>query len=301
MSGGPYDIDVVSPNDVWLAGSYMSSLNPDTYTWYMARWNGTKWTKIPAPTRIPPYSSYSSILEATSGGVWHAEANRISRWDGSSWTTVAMLDKAVKELHSFTEDNALATTDDGLWKWDGASWQRLPGEWPAAAQITGPDSAWYADTDGLRTWNGTSWNTVPYSEGWQDPETAIPISESDGLWVYLKRQNGNEVLSRWKDGAWTSYADTPSHVKQVIVDDAGRVWAVDRITRYMPLGSGQAPEHKGKLLRLNADGRGWEPVSSVPEAYYRMIKLPGSDRLYAYGYNYWNGTDHITTNASPLP
>ena len=85
------------------------------------------------------------------------------------------------------------------------------------------------------------------------------------------------------------------------MDGAGRVWAVDRITRYMPLGSGQVPEHKGKLLRLNADGLGWEPVSAVSEAYYRMIKLPGSDRLYAYGHNDWTGTDHITTNASSLP
>ena len=110
-----------------------------------------------------------------------------------------------------------------------------------------------------------------------------------------------EALERGAAGVIVERVSPEAGRLQVIVDDAGRVWAVDRITRYMPLGSGQAPEHKGKLLRLNADGRGWEPVSSVPEAYYRMIKLPGSDRLYAYGHNYWTDTDHITTNASPLP
>ncbi|WP_344241792.1 hypothetical protein [Actinocorallia libanotica] len=290
------DIDVVGPNEAWVAGTYSTSFT--IYARYLARWDGTTWTKVSPPT--PSVGGTSSILEANAGGVWLAENDRVSRWDGSAWTVTGTLGGGVRELRAFSQGDALARTDGGLWKWDGTAWQKLPGDWPAKAQITGPDSAWYADTDGLHTWDGTTWQTVPYPEGSQDPDAATPISESDGLWVHVDPQSGIDRILRWKDGAWIDYADTPSQVKQVTVDGAGRVWAVERITRYMPSGSSHVPEHKGRLLRLDPGSRySWNPVSA-PEADYRMIELPGGDRLYAYGRNQWTGTDHVTTNA-PTP
>ncbi|WP_344241791.1 hypothetical protein [Actinocorallia libanotica] len=299
------DVDVVGPDEAWVHTSVMTGINPYRWTKYLARWDGSAWTRIAMPAS--PIGTPSglpdppSVLEANAGGVWLAVNDRVSRWDGSTWTVTGTLDGTVRDLRSFSQGDALARTDGGLWKWDGTTWQKLPGGWPAKAQITGPDSAWYADTDGLHTWNGAAWNTTPYPDGRQDPAEVRSVSESDGLWIHLKLPSGLEQILRWKDGAWIDYADTPDQVQQVTVDDAGRVWAVDRIVRYTPTGSGgQAPEYKGRLLRLSPSGLGWQPLS-VPEADYRLIELPGSDRLYAYGRNGWTGTRHITTNADPLP
>ncbi|MDX6741661.1 hypothetical protein [Actinocorallia sp. A-T 12471] len=289
------DVDAVGPNEAWVYGYYLTGINPDISVRYLARWDGVKWTRVPAPT---PNGSLG-ILSANAGGTWFAERDRVFRRDGDAWTHTGTLDGLTRELHTFGPDSALARTDSGLWRWDGTNWSKVPGQWPAAARITGPDSAWYADTGGLHTWDGASWQTTPYPEPFGDVSAASAVSESGGLWVATVR-NGAEPLLRWRDGAWTYYNTTPYPLKQVIVDGADRVWAVERHTRLIPNGGGHTAEHKGRVVRLDPSGLSWNPVS-LPDADYRVITLPGSDRIYAYGRNGWTGTDHVTTNASPLP
>ncbi|GAB2829289.1 hypothetical protein GCM10022221_29740 [Actinocorallia aurea] len=294
------DIDAATPDDVWVEGSSLVGILPDRYRKYLAHWDGAKWTKVNAPNSEDAYGSQSGLLEVTSGAAWYFEGDRVYSWNGTGWHLDAELGSRIGALHAFGADSALATTANGLRRWNGAEWSEVPGAWPAAARITGPDSAWYADKDGLHTWDGTDWTTVAYPEEWRQLDTVTMLGAADGLWVRLKESvYFRRLIWRYKDGAWTYQVDTPNTPSSVVVDGAGRVWATDVLTRLMPQGDTYYQESKGRILRLSDNRLSWTVVSSAPEAHYRLIELPGSDRLYAVGRNQWTGTDHITTNVAP--
>jgi len=291
------DLEVVAPDDVWVSGREMVNLMPDLYTTYLARWNGAKWTEVASPTGS---RGRAGILASDSTSVWLYEAGGVYRWEDDAWRQTGTVEGYVRALHAFSPDSAVVASDRGLWRWDGTAWTKAADTWPSQAKINGPDSAWYADKNGLHLWDGSSWQAVPYT-GAPSVDEAEAISESDGLWVRMKETGGTDSVWRYKDGTWTRYANMPYPVTQVVVDDAGRVWAVDRVTRFTPTGNNSyTAEHKGRIRRLADNGLGWQTVSSVPEADYRLVDLPGSDRIYAYGRNGWTGTHHITTNA-PQP
>lgn len=291
------DIEVLAPDDVWVSGSEMVSMMPDLYTTYLARWNGSKWTEVASPTGS---RGRAGLLSSDSESVWLYEAGSVYRWEDNAWRETGEVEGYILTLRAFSPDSAVAAGNQGLWRWDGTAWTKVTDSWPSQARITGADSAWYADKNGLHLWDGSSWQTVPYSGG-PSVEEAEAVSDSEGLWVRMKETGGTESLWRYRDGAWKRYVDMAYPVTQVVVDDADRVWTVERITRLTPTGnSGYTQEHKGRIRRLSDSGLGWQTVSSVPEADYRLVDLPDSDRIYAYGRNGWTGTHHITTNA-PKP
>ncbi len=74
-----HDVEVVSANEVYVFGvSVDRSTVPRTTTEFMARWNGSAWTLLPAP----PFALDAKMFSATEG---RAVGPSIWSWDGSSW------------------------------------------------------------------------------------------------------------------------------------------------------------------------------------------------------------------------
>ncbi|ROO87082.1 hypothetical protein EDD29_4672 [Actinocorallia herbida] len=190
-------------------------------------------------------------------------------------------------------------SSDDIWHWDGASWRQIPR--PAGANghtvHFAADGPWAATPAGLQIWDGSAWRLTPYPAPFDGASLswAVGVPDSDGRWISLKIRDGEGGILHWDGSAWTAYPAMPDAAGQVVVDEAGRIWGVNRISRMVPvLPTGGYLQNKGTIVRFE-DGV-WETVGGVAEAHYRVVHLPGSDRLYASGENQWNGSDHITTN-----
>lgn len=291
------DVTAQSGDEVWVAGFYRSSDYFLTGFTYLASSSPLGvWSKRPVPQ--PPIETEHRELVSDSAGMWLTEGGRISRWDGTVWTTVATLTRNIERLESFGPDNAWIAAGDEVWHWDGSSWQQIP----RPDGITGQrvrftaDGAWTATTSGLRTWDGSSWQTTAYPAPFDGAtfSTVNGLTDSDGQWVSLKIREGEGGLLHWDGSEWTRYPLMADTTQQVVVDDAGRIWGVNRISRLVStLPTGGYLQHKGQIVRFK-DGA-WESVGAA-EADYRLTHLPGSDRLYGFGENEWNGADKAVTN-----
>jgi hypothetical protein len=284
-------VTVRSANDVWATGLMPTGEYATSGYTYLTHYDGYNWTRMQPPQ--PPVDVGYRELASDSAGVWLTEGGRISRWDGWSWTVVTSISRNVHRIEAFAPDNAWITADNTVWHWDGSSWQEVPN--PGGTVRFDDGVAWAATVDGLKAWDGSAWQTTPYPAPFDGAlKSAAGLADSDGRWVALETADGEKGLLHRDGSAWTRYPVMPNTTGQVVVDDAGRIWGVNRITRVVstfPLGG--YPQTKGQVVRFKNGA--WENVG-VAEAAYRLVHLPGGDRLYGAGENGWNGADRIVTN-----
>jgi HYR domain-containing protein len=170
----------------------------------IARWDGSSWSALgtgmggtsPAVFALVPFDDgggtelYAAGVFSVAGGV---NANRIAKWNGSSWST---LGSGITHVNGIAQVLALAVFDDGtgpalyaagdfnragglianrIAKWNGVSWSTLgsgtngpvralavfdDGSGPAlyaGGDFTGAGSAF---ARGIARWDGSSWTTL---------------------------------------------------------------------------------------------------------------------------------------------
>jgi len=195
-------IDGVAPNDVW-AGGWRNGQTTDGFVGgqiFLAHWDGSAWTQIPAPiTTGGSGSEIAGIKAIASDDVWF-----VGSWiNGSSWEALAM-------------------------HWNGSTLEMVetpfpvPGGTPGWSLVTADgvaaDDLWAvgAGSDGDMSLapyvlhsDGSGWTTtpdVPMPGDWIEFNALLPLASDDvymgGSWFAAAGGYGPLVM-HWDGSAWT--------------------------------------------------------------------------------------------------
>jgi len=279
-----YDLSAVGPNDTWVVGNHeVEDDTPDFDEVYLGHWDGNAWNKVDAPPANRADSRWHKVA-ADEGGVWLAEGSgRVSRWDGTSWTTHFDLGKSVYALESFSPDEAWLRTGEALHRWDGASWSQVA--LPAGAELSWAemnetDGVWVPTPTGLAVWKNGSWQETPFPDGYQN---RTPVERSPGYWVQLKGTSERNWL-QWTGSDWviTSDPGESGPTRQMVTDAAGRIWGI----RGTSVRSSTSPpwylKFSGKLVHY--ENGEWKTTSLLlPWSNYMLRAVPGTDKTIGVG------------------
>ena len=209
------------------------------------------------------------------------------RWDGRSWTTVALpsgLQRVIwaadasgpRNVWAFGGGDPAAGNSYAL-RWDGRRW-RVTGRWPAGqiifdAEVIGPRDVWafggYGTGEGIGTWHfdGRRWTRADPPAGALAKASAVA---SDDVWAVgasLDHMWG-DLLTRWDGRRWNEVVvpglphEEDHHVgfRDVHAASARDVWIVGEETRADGDVSTVSP------LLMHFDGRTWQRVEPSPQS-----------------------------------
>ncbi|MGH3157280.1 MAG: hypothetical protein ACRDNF_11985 [Streptosporangiaceae bacterium] len=138
-------LSVVSASDIWAAGSYFPSGQPAQTL--ALHWDGTSWAQVATPDPGSGGSFLRGVAASSSSAAWAAgtysvnqgagERNLLLRWNGTSWSRVAVPDPGAA-LDQLTGVAAAGPAD----------------AWAVGWSVNSPTSL---DKTVLLHWNGTSW------------------------------------------------------------------------------------------------------------------------------------------------
>ncbi|WP_245573844.1 hypothetical protein [Amycolatopsis nigrescens] len=80
-----HDVAAYSPADVWISATHAVYDEPDHSLPVLMHWDGTAWTRQPAPV---PTGGLGRLVPAE-GALWNLGSEALLRYDGSSWQAVA--------------------------------------------------------------------------------------------------------------------------------------------------------------------------------------------------------------------
>ena len=195
-------IDGVAPNDVW-AGGWRTGQTTDGFVGgqiFLAHWDGTAWTQIPAPiTTGGSGSEISAIKAIAADDVWFVGA-----WiNGSSWEALAMhWNGSALELVATPFPAQGGTPGWSLSAIDGVAGDDL---WAAGAGSDGDMSLapYVLHTDGSG-WTATP--DVPMPGDSIEFNSLLPFASNDvymgGSWFAAAGGYGPLVM-HWDGSAWT--------------------------------------------------------------------------------------------------
>lgn len=182
-----WDVAALAPNDVWIAGTHGSAVQPQ-----LTHWNGTSFT----PANLPPLANTSflwSLHALQTDAIW-AVGGRTQElgstcyglyYDGSSWEEIAVppvgaLRNRFVAVHGTAADNV----------WAVGSWGNALGDFRFLAM----------------RWNGSAWIDVPLPSGQlaQMGELHdVAVIADDDVWVMGGYIAGGLVIMHWDGNAWT--------------------------------------------------------------------------------------------------
>jgi len=228
----------VSGNDLYAGGNFTTAGGSAAN--YVAKWNGSSWSPLgsgieDAPNGASPFvyalavsgsDVYAGGFFSTAGG---GAANRIAKWDGSSWSA---LDSGVGGVQ-YPVVYALAVSGSDVYaggafttaggvpanyiaKWNGSSWSALGSGFTGpvfALAVSGSDV--YAGgnigtTDGsgvakIAKWNGSSWSGL--GSGMDQQVNALAVSGCDvyaGGWFRQAGSNAANYIAKWDGSSWSA-------------------------------------------------------------------------------------------------
>ncbi len=217
----------------------------------------------------------TTIQAIAPGEVWGISVGKLQRWDGSTWTPVAVpFTWAATQgvVRGSGASNVWATNGEArIARWDGQSWTDVSPSLPASSVVTemrtlGPNNTWivnklpapigspYFSQSTVVHWDGTAWAEIPLpTEANSITDLrAIWTTSPDDVWVggarYLATRT-ERILLHW-DGAALSnqpFGTLPNDGQGV-----GGIWASSAHDVWVVGGSGTGD---GRLLHY--DGAVW--------------------------------------------
>ncbi|HET9496344.1 MAG TPA: S-layer homology domain-containing protein [Chloroflexia bacterium] len=218
ISGGHfYDVDGVSPNDLWAVG--MDGNNTLIMHWF----NG-EWSRLPGPPGV-----LHDVKAVASDFVWAVGSTSESapgttivlKWDGTTWIAIDHPSPnyeylSFESIDASGPNNAIAVgySTGSAWPhaihWDGVRWNRSPVQ-TAPAILTGvsvlsPTSAWAV---GFRVSGGVAGSTVAlHWDGTYWTEAPMPTIQVQGVELFdVTAVSSNEL---WTAGHVRTHIDTVS-------------------------------------------------------------------------------------------
>jgi len=258
-------------NDVWAVGDQA-----------LLHWNGTVWTSTPITINL------RAVWGSSSNDVWVAGANStngsggvLRHWDGAAWSAVTPSTYAQYSftgLWGFSASDVWATSCEGVWRYDGTTWQLVAPGWLYAIWGSSPSDVYVVGSN-VYHWDGVTWTPVGTDEKpLYSPEfTSVWGTGPNDVWASsaIKRMH-------WDGVAWSSLQliETPEvYIRQTWGTSPTNLWSV---------GDGGRIEH--------FDGTSWRDGSPVRHAIERMWSISDNDMWAVGGYDgvgdlmHWDGS-----------
>jgi hypothetical protein len=175
-------------NDVWAVGG-------DNYpaASLVLHWNGSAWRRV----SVPDIGSLDAVTVAP-GRVWVAGGDQVDQFDGTTWTTLPVLQSAPIVT-------GLADTAAGLW---------------AVGYVATSCGESVCTTSYAALWNGTTWTVAPAGGG-----TGLSGVAAAGSQVLAASGPGVMRLSLTGATAQVTPAVNPLQLTAIAADPAGNPWA----------------------------------------------------------------------------
>ncbi len=161
------------PNGQLLAAARAYNQFPTT----IVRWNGSVWQPLGAATNhlvtdllVLPNGDIIASGEFTAIGA--APVNRIARWDGTTWTSIAYPGSRAYGLSLLPNGDLLASDYAGVWRWNGLAWSTVGSAFNGTvANVLGLPNGdvlaigYFLQAGGqpanrIARWNGATWTAV---------------------------------------------------------------------------------------------------------------------------------------------
>ncbi len=294
---------------------------------YIAKWDGSSWTALGSGMGGPPNGSYPYVYAlAVSGSDLYAgggfgtaggsTANRIAKWNGSSWTAlgsgigggyVLALAVSGSDLYaggSFTTAGGNAA--NYIAKWNGSSWTALDSGMSddvLALAVSGNDvyagglfkTAGGSAANYIAKWDGSSWTALGSGMNLYGYVYALAVSGNDvyagGTFTTAGGSAANYV-AKWDGSSWTALASGMNRDVLALAVSGSDLYAGG----YFTTAGGSAANYVAKW-----NGTSWSALGTGMNSTVLTLAVSGSD-LYAGGYfttaggsaaNYiakWDGT-----------
>jgi hypothetical protein len=208
-----------SATDVWAVGYYADA----DVRWHtlIEHWDGTSWTVVPSPDKLPEYNSLWGVTAISASDVWAVGYS----YRGNVWPTLVE-------------------------HWDGIRWSIVPTDEPgnenflySVGAISSTDVWAVGNLDFDRKtltehWDGTSWTVVPSPNrrGYNE-FGGVAVLAADDVWAVGPGPifTGNTLAEHWDGSAWTSVrTQNPGQWAQMpsVSGAGGLVWAVGEYTDF---------------------------------------------------------------------
>ncbi len=210
------DVEVISPTDIWAAGSWGGLNYPNDHNPMLQHWDGAQWSTADLPDSIPYVEMYG-IDSSASDNVWavgHYGTNLVLRYDGTEWTQVTIPTNGYNWV-SPTDVMVLSPTD--VW-------------------VTGELQINYTQQFVmLYHWDGTTWtdHSIAYAYGQVSEITAGEAISPDNIWIvgHGGGANNNLTFVYHYDGTIWQNITNPviaqfRFIEEVATLPSGEVWLV---------------------------------------------------------------------------
>lgn len=211
------DIEVVSENDIWFFGDFITSTGWPALAMH---WDGSAFTVFPTP--FPSGGTPGWGLEAgsaiASDDIWavgggsdgdYTNKGYIIHWDGSSWTRflgpTPGTDQRLWAIDAIATDDVWAVGDyfaagSGYFPlflhWDGSSWTQVESPGGGLGVVAFASDNVYSGGAGIVHWDGTQWEQVesfPTVDG--ASVSSISGSALCDLWAVGRRITAGNLLT----------------------------------------------------------------------------------------------------------
>ena len=234
VSGYLEGVAATSASNAWAVGYTGSAARPDQAKTMIVRWNGTAWTRVPAPT--PAGGAYLSGVAATSatsawavGATYTTDQTLILRWNGSGGRGYpARAQQATLSSQEWprpppaTPGQSAPPSPSRPSPSGGtaASGRGSPARARAAAAsasvtATSASNAWAVGGTGqgnfgktlILHWNGTAWTRVPSpgppGDSYLSGVAAIVRKQCLGGRLHRRGTSFHALIVRWNGSRWT--------------------------------------------------------------------------------------------------
>ncbi|MEM9069471.1 MAG: hypothetical protein AAGE52_13235 [Myxococcota bacterium] len=208
----------------------------------------------------PPKGAFTTDAAWGAGGCfWFGGDDGLLRyWDGAETRLSDTLTDAIRDLSGAGPDRVYATTEEGVWHWNGSTWEALP-RWsgriapPSRVSAVG-DRAWVISEERhVSIWDGSDWNVAHLAAGELSDVVAVAANEA-----YIV--SGSRIEHIVDDVVSVVARTRPTFTYD-------RAWASGTDDVYV---SGGAAGHL-----LHWDGTAWEDIETI-EATARSAFLDGT-------------------------
>ena len=231
------------PSDGWAVGVDTTEAN-NTSSSLIEHFNGTSWTRVPAPPGEPFNAHLNSVIALSAANAWAVgsggNAALIEHWNGSTWSVVPGATGSARLL------GITALSAANIW----------------AVGETGTRAV----TPVIEHFDGTAWHLVAQPVNTYDSFLfSVSAASPTDIWAVGGQTGGTSapVLIEHFDGtAWTEVPNPTlpaglaynGYLRAVTALSAGDVWAV---------GSAVANQAAAQTLALHFDGTSWQVVPSA--------------------------------------
>jgi len=261
------DVDAVSGNEAWAAGSARGGLGRGSTL--VARWNGSTWTPEPTPNGNPSgYNSLSGVA-AAGGTVW-----AVGSWIESS---------------TYNHRSLILQRTNGAWRLSTVPRVRA-NEFVEGVDATGAADAWAVgwSSDGISVgpavpmalhWNGSGWRSVPVPSSDSTVLNAVDALTANNVWAVgytlVDGYNKQPYVMHFDGTSWrripTPVAETGATLNDVVALSASNVVAVGTAA------------NTGLSLVLHWNGSSWIRESVEPTAKLTGAAAVGPNTFWAVG------------------